>query len=121
MYEMPVGMTYDGSNNVDSVSFVHADHSATVPHFTIIDRKAAVTKGSVTSFASYRVRTYRGVADPVSGVLKKSVVECSIRWPAFADLDDVNADVEINANIMGDAAFQAAVKSFLLPREVASA
>lgn len=120
-YLMPVGMVYDGSNSVDSVTFVHADHTAAAPHFTIIDRKAPVTKGSTTTFAAYRARTFRGVTDPVSGAMKKSVVETSIRWPSFADLADVKADVEFLANVTGDADFQTGVEAFLLPRDVASA
>lgn len=120
-YLMPVGMVYDGSNSVDSVTFVHADHTAAEPHFTIIDRKAPVTKGATTSFAQYRCRTFRGLIDPVSGALKKSVVETTMRWPSFADVSDISEDVETNANITGDADFQASVEAFLLPRAAAVA
>jgi hypothetical protein len=59
--------------------------------------------------------------DPVSGALKKSVVETTMRWPSFADVSDISEDVETNANITGDADFQASVEAFLLPRAAAVA
>lgn len=120
-FEMPVGMAYDGSQSVDSVTFVHADNSAAVPHFTIVDRKAPVKKGNSTTFAVYRFRTFRGAPDAVTGLVPKSVVETTIRWPASAEIADVNEDVEFQANLIGDANAQAAIAAFLLPRDVASA
>lgn len=113
---MPVGTEYDGSQSVDSVTFVFADHTATDPHFAIIDRKAPVKKGNVTSMAQYRIRCFRNHVHPVTGEEKKSVLDYTIRYPEFATWADVTADLAWTATLVARTDVKAAVEKLLLPR-----
>jgi hypothetical protein len=119
--EMPVGMSYDGSQNVDSVTFVFADHTAASPHFVIVDRKAPVTRNGSTAFAQFRSRVFQDAIHPDTGVKKKSVTEIITRYPDFADLADVKADLVVLSTLAASADYQSAVESLMLPRTVEEA
>jgi hypothetical protein len=117
---MPVGMSYDGSQNVDSVTFVFADHTASDPHFAIVDRKTPVTKNGSTAFAQIRTRVFQSMVHPDTGEKKKAVTEVTTRYPDFADMAEVKADVLFIGTLAASADYRAAVESLMLPRGVAS-
>jgi hypothetical protein len=120
-FEMPVGMAYDGSQNIDSVTFTFADHSAAEPHFAIVTRVAPVVKSGSSSYAQYRARVYRHAVDAVTSVTGKSSVDLVIRYPSFADSSDIDDDIDVLATLAASAGFKTAVEKLSLPREVASA
>jgi hypothetical protein len=113
---MPATLEFDGSTNLNSNTFLHTDHTVAEPHFTIVDRKSPVTKGTTTSMAVYRLRTFRGVADPTTGAIVKSVVETNIKWPTFADVADVKTDIALHGTFASNVDFQADIMALFLPR-----
>lgn len=117
---MPLGCAYDGSQSKDSVTFAHADHSASDPHFTIVDRKAPLVRNGSQTFAQYRVRTFQSAIDSVTGEVGKSVVETNVRYPAFAAIADVKSDVAFHASLAATANFQTAVEKLILPYTAAT-
>jgi hypothetical protein len=119
--EMPVGMSYDGSQNVDSVTFVYADHTAASPHFVIVDRKAPVTRNGSTAFAQLRTRVFRDAVHPETGEKKKSVTEVTTRYPDFASIEDVQEDLASVCTLAASVDYQSAVENLMLPRTAAAA
>lgn len=117
---MTAGMTYDGSQNVNSVTFAFSGHSASDPHFVIVDRRQPEKKNGVMTMAQYRVRVFKNQEDAVSGDESKELVSFIARWPDYTVITELKTDITWLGTLMLTAAFQTAVEKMLLPRDVAA-